>query len=57
MFTWKDFYVELERRREQVAEAEHYRLVKLCSYERETSFRNWQVRFSPMHYVVAKKTK
>lgn len=34
MFTWKDFYVELERRREQVAEAEHYRLVKLCSYER-----------------------
>jgi len=57
MLTWKDFYVELERRREQIAEAEHYRLVKLCSNDRGTSLRTWLDRVTPMYYVVAKETK
>jgi hypothetical protein len=57
MLTWKDFYVELERRQVQIAEAEHYRLVKLFSNARKNSQRNWQDRVSPMHFVIAKETK
>jgi len=57
MLTWKDYYVELERRQLQIAKAEHYRLVKLFSNARKTSQRNWQDKVSPMYFVIAKETK
>jgi hypothetical protein len=57
MLTWKEFYVELERRQVQIAEAEHYRLIKLCLKEREICKRNSQDRVSPMYFVIAKETK
>ena len=57
MLTWKDFYVELERRQDQIAKAEHYRLVKHCSNVKDTSRRTYQDSVSPMHFVAAKETK
>lgn len=57
MLTWKELYVELERRQVQIAEAEHYRLIKLCLKEREICKRNCQDRVSPMYFVIAKETK
>ena len=57
MLTWKDFYVELERRQDQIAKAEHYRLVKLSSNVKDTSWRTSQDKVSPKHFVAAKETK
>ncbi|HUV26269.1 MAG TPA: hypothetical protein VMW34_02780 [Anaerolineales bacterium] len=57
MFTWKDYYLEFERRQDQIAEAEHDRLVKLYSNVKKFSLRIFKDRVSLMYFTTAKEAK
>ena len=57
MFTWKDYYFEFERRQDQIAEAEHDRLVKLYSNVKKFSLRIFKDRVSPIYFTTAKEAK
>jgi len=57
MFITKDYYVQEQMRKDRMARAAHFRLVKLCSNVKETSKRTCQDRVSPKYFVAAKETK
>jgi len=54
MFTWKDYYVEYERRLNQLDEARNYRLIKNFLYMKETRLRNSPVRIHPTQFAYIK---
>jgi len=55
MLTWKDYYVEYERRLNQLDEARHYRLIKVFLNMRETRLRNSPVRIQPTQFAYIKE--
>jgi len=57
MFSWKDYYVERERRFIQLDEARHYRLEKSCSVVKTIRSINFQVSRPIDKYTYAKETK
>ncbi len=44
MFTWREYYVEQERRQDQLDQAKKYRFVKAHSDMREKRFTNLSIR-------------
>ena len=44
MFTWRDYYVENERRQDQLEQARQFRLAKEFSEKREKRFTNLSIR-------------
>jgi hypothetical protein len=57
MFTWKDYYLDFDRRQDQLAQAEHDRLVKLVSNVKKISLSIFKDRVSPMYFTTAKEAK
>ncbi len=41
MLSWNDYYVQEQMREDRMAEAEHERLVKLVSSQKESSFKKF----------------
>jgi hypothetical protein len=56
MFTWKDYYAEVEQRLNQLDEARHYRLIKAFLNMNETRLRNSPFRIQPAQFVHIKET-
>ncbi len=44
MFTWKDYYVETERRQDEIAQATQYRYVRSVEEVCETGFTKLSIR-------------
>ncbi len=44
MFTWREYYVEQEQRKDQLAQAKKYRFVKASSAMRNSRFTNLSIR-------------
>jgi hypothetical protein len=45
MFEWKDYYVEREKRQDQVSRVEQYRTARDCRQDRQSAVTRIYVRF------------
>jgi hypothetical protein len=51
MFTWKEYYVEYERRQSQIDEARQYRLKKVFQNLKGSRLRKSSFRIQPKHFA------